>query len=643
MGFRKLFFGLESGSQGWSTTWTRALRRGAAPVLAHCAAAGIAFHLFSIVGFPEETEAARPRDPGVHARPPCRARPPAQASTSTPSRSTSARTTATTRPLRHRSRRARSRVADSPLSPPAPGATTAGRFDEVVDALIAEFSGPLRTAFRRSRYTPVTCGRASRSTPSCTGSTTAPTPSATAAHSPTPGTPGRSRLESAGRHGLPGAGAGAPRPQPARRGRRPAGPGGGPGHGTRLRLRRRAGRLPLDRSGPRVPGPRERAADWGGGCTPGVRNGLAGAPVVGLAPAGASVSIDAGSIARPWRRSVPPRGDRQPGSWPVRGLRDNPSRRRHRAGPHRHPGRGRGPAQLALPVDLRRARASTWAAGDGLRGDGGHARACAEASGCLCGWRAAIASWRPSTSVADPACCASHDPSSRCGPVSGGAELTDLLSVNMSGCPAEIVHTDYTLPRPTSTGCFLAGSNGLASGNTYVEALTQRFANWSSVTGRRSGIASPRAATRDTSRLGLHVDDPECAALVKQVLAADVGIAVWDTTSDVGIPTFECVVAERGEGGHTMHSASGMGCHPKRAIASPHTVTEAAQSRVTIITGARDNIMRADYDRIREPSNAARARPRAGLRRLRPPLVRRGPRPGLGDRPGRTSPRCSAD
>ena len=45
----------------------------------------------------------------------------------------------------------------------------------------------------------------------------------------------------------------------------------------------------------------------------------------------------------------------------------------------------------------------------------------------------------------------------------------DLLRQEPCWVPAEIVHTDYTLPKPD--GYFLAGSNGLASGNHLVEAI----------------------------------------------------------------------------------------------------------------------------------------------------------------------------
>ena len=58
MGLRKLFFGLESGSQAVLDHMDKGLRLDSARrALRECADAGIAAHVFTIVGFPEETEA----------------------------------------------------------------------------------------------------------------------------------------------------------------------------------------------------------------------------------------------------------------------------------------------------------------------------------------------------------------------------------------------------------------------------------------------------------------------------------------------------------------------------------------------------------------------------------------------------------
>ena len=52
-------------------------------------------------------------------------------------------------------------------------------------------------------------------------------------------------------------------------------------------------------------------------------------------------------------------------------------------------------------------------------------------------------------------------------------EGRDLLSGGNVLVPYELVHTNYTVPLPDGHGCFTAGSNGLASGNTLIEAISQ--------------------------------------------------------------------------------------------------------------------------------------------------------------------------
>src|SRR5437667_4814942 len=52
-------------------------------------------------------------------------------------------------------------------------------------------------------------------------------------------------------------------------------------------------------------------------------------------------------------------------------------------------------------------------------------------------------------------------------------EGRDLLSGANLFVPYELVHTNYTMPLPDGHGCFSASSNGLASGNTLIEAISQ--------------------------------------------------------------------------------------------------------------------------------------------------------------------------
>ena len=61
----------------------------------------------------------------------------------------------------------------------------------------------------------------------------------------------------------------------------------------------------------------------------------------------------------------------------------------------------------------------------------------------------------------------------------------------------------------------------------------------------------------------------------------------------VGVPSFYCLfIDDRLE---KAHSGAGAGCHPTSEIALLRAVTEAVQVRTNYITGARDDLEKAEY------------------------------------------------
>jgi ribosomal protein S12 methylthiotransferase accessory factor len=172
-----------------------------------------------------------------------------------------------------------------------------------------------------------------------------------------------------------------------------------------------------------------------------------------------------------------------------------------------------------------------------------------------------------------------------------------------------MVHSNFSLPLPTGSGSFVMSSNGLASGNHLLEAtshaiceLVERDANalWSAGGG----------ATRNDLRLDLRsVDDDDARQVLDRLRRAGVGVAVWNTTSDVGLAAFRCVVVDR-EPNHLQqrYFAFGSGCHPVRGIALLRALTEAVQCRLTYIAGARDDASRDFFERARNPDRVARLR-----------------------------------
>ncbi len=157
--------------------------------------------------------------------------------------------------------------------------------------------------------------------------------------------------------------------------------------------------------------------------------------------------------------------------------------------------------------------------------------------------------------------------------------------------PYETVHTDYTVPLPPGSGIFLSSSSGLASGNHPFEAILHGLCELierDAVTMWAHRLPEDQARTRlDLTT----VDDEHCRGLLDKYERAGVAVSVWDVTSDIGVATFKCTICdEQPNPQRPIGPMGGYGCHPARAVALSRALTEAAQSRLTTIAGARDDM-----------------------------------------------------
>ena len=100
------------------------------------------------------------------------------------------------------------------------------------------------------------------------------------------------------------------------------------------------------------------------------------------------------------------------------------------------------------------------------------------------------------------------------------------------------------------------------------------------------------ATARQVTRLDLDtVDDPACREVLARYAAADVSVAAWDLTGDVEVAAFQAAIVDRRPDPHrALGPMGGMGCHPSRGVALLRALTEAAQTRLTLISGARDDL-----------------------------------------------------
>jgi ribosomal protein S12 methylthiotransferase accessory factor len=161
--------------------------------------------------------------------------------------------------------------------------------------------------------------------------------------------------------------------------------------------------------------------------------------------------------------------------------------------------------------------------------------------------------------------------------------------------PADLIRLDYRFDPRWSPPLFAPSSNGLASGNVLAEALlhgmyevVERDAVW-------------RARPQQLHLVDIEtIENAQLSALTDRFRAAKVRVAARLVVNRYQIPTF--VV-------HIWSDAvpvvcAGAGTHLDARVALSRALTEAAQSRVALISGARDDIGKSAYREIRAAESA---------------------------------------
>jgi len=164
----------------------------------------------------------------------------------------------------------------------------------------------------------------------------------------------------------------------------------------------------------------------------------------------------------------------------------------------------------------------------------------------------------------------------------------DIIADRYIWVPYEAISLDDTKPSR-----FWQSSDGLASGNTRIEAtfhgLLERIE-------RDAEVLWQFASVAEKSRNCIEINsfrDPVLSGLAHQVRSAGFRLQIFNRTSDVGVPCFEAFIAPDAPFGGELRYIEvthGAGAHPDPVRAAIRAVTEAAQSRLTYISGARDDI-----------------------------------------------------
>jgi ribosomal protein S12 methylthiotransferase accessory factor len=160
---------------------------------------------------------------------------------------------------------------------------------------------------------------------------------------------------------------------------------------------------------------------------------------------------------------------------------------------------------------------------------------------------------------------------------------TGLVSGRPQLVPREAVHLSRNAALGWSPLGIRNGSNGLASGNDIHEATLHAL--YELLERDSLGILTPAP----TGRIDLDpatVSDPNCAELIEKICAADCLFEITMVPNRWGIP---CFLAYLWSYDHPVFSI-GSGVHSSVDVALSRAITEAAQSRLTAISGSRDDL-----------------------------------------------------
>ncbi|WP_191602719.1 YcaO-like family protein [Marinomonas algicola] len=162
--------------------------------------------------------------------------------------------------------------------------------------------------------------------------------------------------------------------------------------------------------------------------------------------------------------------------------------------------------------------------------------------------------------------------------------------------PYDLVHCDFTLPLPQGSGCFQLSTNGLASGNTREEATSHALCEVIERDAMALWSLTPKKR-QDRQKVDLSsIKDTTILSLIQTIRNADVMLGVWNITSDLNIPTFVATIINKNESQHRpLYAMSGSGTHLDKHVAIMRAITEAVQTRLTLISGSRDDASLKQY------------------------------------------------
>lgn len=180
------------------------------------------------------------------------------------------------------------------------------------------------------------------------------------------------------------------------------------------------------------------------------------------------------------------------------------------------------------------------------------------------------------------------------------AEARDLTGIASVFVPFDAIHLDRTDTGPR----FWVSSDGLASGNTWEEAalhgLLERVERDACVLW---DVTEPRR--RYARRIDpASIEDDEIQEMLERIHSADFDLALFDVTSDLAIASVAALLRPKGNDASLRYVdvtlGAGTSLYPH--VAAGRAISEAVQSRMTFIAGARDDLAPHLFSRRADPA-----------------------------------------
>ncbi len=162
-------------------------------------------------------------------------------------------------------------------------------------------------------------------------------------------------------------------------------------------------------------------------------------------------------------------------------------------------------------------------------------------------------------------------------------EATCLNNGQSDWLPLEMLKLDFSTGDYAQISPFHLSSNGLASGNCLAEAMLHSLCE---LIERHANYLVQRDPLRKQVIYKASVEDPVCRDLIERFVDAGMKLSIYDITWEAEVP----VILTQAVAGDLPYIWHGSGCHPAPPIALCRALAETAQTRLTCISGARDDL-----------------------------------------------------